>query len=133
MASIFTRIIRGEIPSIRLFENEFAIAIMDVFPLRKGHVLIIPKMETDLLFDLDDNILCELMILSKRLAKAMKKALDCQRIGLSVIGLEIPHAHIHLVPINDANDINFAQQKLAMDSAEIQEIADKIKNELKIV
>jgi histidine triad (HIT) family protein len=133
MASIFTRIIRGEIPSIRLFENEFAIAIMDVFPLRKGHVLIIPKMETDLLFDLDDNILCELMILSKRLAKAMKKALDCQRIGLSVIGLEIPHAHIHLVPINEANDINFAQQKLAMDSAEIQEIADKIKNELKIV
>lgn len=99
---------------------------MDVFPLRKGHVLVVPKREVDLLYDLEDGELTELMKMVKRVAKAMKKAIICDRIGLAVIGLEVPHAHIHLVPINEANDINFAQAKLQMTKEEIREIADEI-------
>ncbi|MFY7860619.1 MAG: HIT family protein [Chitinophagales bacterium] len=131
MPSIFTRIICGEIPSIIIDENEHAIAIMDAFPLRSGHVLVIPRVELDKFYELNDEIYTSTNLLAKRVSKAMEAAIDCERIGFSVIGLEIPHAHIHLVPINTANDINFAQEKLKMTQAEIQELADRIKKELK--
>lgn len=130
MPSIFTKIILGEIPSIKLDENEFSFAFMDIFPLRKGHVLVVPKIEVDLVYDLDEREMNELMKMTSRIAKAMKLVIPCERIGLSVIGLEVPHAHLHLVPINEANDINFAQPKLEMSLEEIQKIADQIKEAL---
>jgi histidine triad (HIT) family protein len=130
MSSIFTKIIQGEIPSIKVDENEYSYALMDIYPLRAGHVLVVSKNEVDSLFDLDEQNLNELMNMSKRIANAMKKAIVCERIGLSVIGLEIPHAHIHLVPINEANDINFAQPKMKMNPEEIQQIANRIIEEL---
>lgn len=126
MSTIFTKIINGEIPSIRVDENAYCYAFMDIYPLRAGHVLVVPKQEVDLLFDLDSQTLTELMLISKRIAKAMKKVIPCERVGLSVIGLEVPHAHIHLVPINEANDLNFAQSKLTMDIEIIQDIAEQI-------
>ncbi len=130
MSSIFTKIIQGEIPSIKVDENEFSYAFMDIYPLRAGHVLVVPKKEVDSIFDLDDENLSELIKMSKRIALSMKKTIVCERIGLSVIGLEVPHAHIHLVPINEANDINFAQPKLKMNPEEIGRIAKRITEEL---
>jgi histidine triad (HIT) family protein len=131
MPSIFTRIILGEIPSIKIDENEHAIAIMDVFPLRPGHVLVIPRVELDTFYELDNEVSTSTIILANKIAKAMEAAIDCERVGFSIIGLEIPHAHIHLVPINTANDINFAQEKLKMSQEEIQGLADRIIKELK--
>lgn len=130
MSSIFTKIIGGEIPSIKIDEDEFSYAFMDIFPLRAGHVLVVPKEEVDLIFDLNEESMNALMKMTSRIAKAMKKVIPCERIGLSILGLEVPHAHIHLVPINEANDINFAQPKLKMDQEEIQTIANRIKEEL---
>lgn len=131
MSSIFTKIILGEIPSIKIDENENAIAIMDVFPLRPGHVLVIPRVELDKFYELDNEVSISTMLLANKVAKAMETAINCERVGFSIIGLEIPHAHIHLVPINTANDINFAQQKQIMSQEEIQGLADRIKKELK--
>lgn len=131
MASIFTKIIQGDIPSIKLYENEYAYAFMDIFPLRKGHALVVPKREVDKIYEMGDSELSELILVAKKIAKAMEKAIPCDRVGMSVIGLEVPHAHIHLVPICEANDINFAQPKLEMSKDEIQFIADKIISKLK--
>lgn len=130
MASIFSKIIRGDIPCHKIDETEDYIAFLDVFPLQKGHTLVVPKKETDYIFDVEDNELAGLMLFSKRIAKAIKKAYPCNRIGVTVIGLEVPHAHIHLIPINEEKDISFAQPRLKFSDEEFAEIADKIKSEL---
>jgi histidine triad (HIT) family protein len=130
MASIFTRIIQGEIPSYKVAENAHCYAFLDIFPLQRGHVLVVPKKEVDLIFDLEDSEYQELMSFSKKIAKAIQKALPCERVGMTVIGLEVPHAHIHLVPINNVNDINFAKEKLKFSDEEFKSIAELISNNL---
>ena len=126
MASIFTKIINGEIPCYKIAENEGFIAFLEIFPLTKGHTLIIPKKEVDYIFDLDSETYLGLMEFSKDVAVAIKKVIPCQRISISVIGLEVPHAHVHLIPINSMNDCNFANQKLKLSKEEFVEIASKI-------
>lgn len=130
MASIFSRIIAGEIPCYKIAENQKFIAILDIMPLVRGHVLVIPKQETDYIFDLQDADLSEILTFAKPIAAAIEKAVPCHRIGLSVIGLEVPHAHLHLVPINSADDLNFTRPKLQPTSAELQQMADEIKKHL---
>src|SRR5579863_7264888 len=107
MSSIFSKIVSGEIPSYKIAETDNCLAFLDVFPLVKGHTLIIPKKEIGYLFDIDDSLLSEMIVFSKKVAKAVEKAVPCRRVGVAVIGLEVPHAHIHLVPLNHAGDINF--------------------------
>ena len=126
MASIFTKIINGQIPSYKVYEDERFYAFLDIFPLREGHTLLVPKQETDYLFDLPDDLLGEMNIVAKRIAKGMEQIVDCERIGMAVIGLEVPHAHIHLVPINGVHDIDFSQPKLEFTEEEFKEIALKI-------
>jgi histidine triad (HIT) family protein len=109
--SIFSKIIAGEIPSYRIAENDKFYAFLDIFPLREGHVLVVPKQETDKFFDLSDEYLSEMLVFAKPIAHAIEKAFKCNRCGISVIGLEVPHAHMHLVPINSSNDLNFTQSK----------------------
>ena len=109
--TIFSKIIAGEIPSYRIAENERFFAFLDIYPLREGHVLVIPKVETDKFFDLDDEYLREMLVFAKPIAKAIEKSFKCDRCGISVVGLEVPHAHLHLIPINTANDLNFTQPK----------------------
>jgi histidine triad (HIT) family protein len=130
MASIFTRIIQGEIPSYKVAENAHCYAFLDIFPLQRGHVLVVPKNEVDLIFDLEDSEYQELLSFSKKIAKAIQKAIPCERVGMTVIGLEVPHAHIHLVPINNVNDINFAKEKLKFSDEEFKSIAELISNNL---
>jgi histidine triad (HIT) family protein len=130
MASIFTRIIQGEIPSYKVAENAHCYAFLDIFPLQRGHVLVVSKKEVDLIFDLEDSEYLELMSFSKKIAKAIQKAIPCERVGMTVIGLEVPHAHIHLVPINNVNDINFAKEKLKFSDEEFKSIAELISNNL---
>lgn len=126
MPSIFSRIIAGEIPCYKIAENESFIAFLDVNPLAKGHTLVVPKTETDYLFDLNDNLLSEILVFSKLVAKAIEKAIPCKRIGLTVIGLEVPHAHIHLIPISSESDMNFRNPKLKLSTEEMQKIAAEI-------
>jgi len=128
MASIFTKIISGEIPSYKIAENDKFLAFLDVFPLVHGHVLVVPKKEIDYIFDIDDTDLSEMLIFAKGVAKALKKSVECKRIGVAVIGLEVPHAHIHLVPMNTANDINFTQAKIKPSPEELSLMADKIRS-----
>jgi histidine triad (HIT) family protein len=128
MSSIFTKIINGDIPSYKIAENDQFLAILDAFPLVKGHVLVIPKQEIDYIFDLPDQLLADLFIFAKCLAPAIEKAMPCQRIGITVIGLEVPHAHVHLVPMNSANDVNFTQPKIKVEASEMEEIAGKIRS-----
>lgn len=130
MPSIFTKIINGEVPCYKIAEDENYIAFLDVFPLKKGHTLVVPKKEIDYIFDLDSETYQGLMMFSKKIAEAIKRAYPCNRIGLSVIGLEVPHAHIHLVPINTMNDMNFANDKLTYSKEEFIECAEKIKRNL---
>lgn len=130
MPSIFTKIINEEIPCYKIAEDENYIAFLDVFPLKKGHTLVVPKKEIDYIFDLDSETYQGLMMFSKKIAEAIKRAYPCNRIGLSVIGLEVPHAHIHLVPINTMNDMNFANDKLTYSKEEFIECAEKIKRNL---
>ena len=130
MPSIFTKIINGEIPSYKIAENEDCVAFLDVFPLQKGHTLIVPKKEVDKLFDLDDSSYSKLFSFSKHVAKAIEKAFPCNRVGVAVIGLEVPHAHIHLIPINDMDDMNFANNKLKLQPQEFIDIAEAIKKEI---
>ena len=118
MATIFSRIIAGEIPSYKIAENDDYIAFLDVFPLKKGHVLVVPKKEVDYIFDLDDASYDGLMSFSKSIAKAIKQAIPCNRIAMSVIGLEVPHAHVHLIPMNTMNDANFSNEKLKLTKEE---------------
>jgi histidine triad (HIT) family protein len=128
MSSIFTKIINGDIPSYKIAENDQFLAILDAFPLVKGHVLVIPKQEIDYIFDLPNLLLADLFIFAKGLAPAIEKAVPCQRIGITVIGLEVPHAHVHLVPMNSANDVNFTQPKIKVEASEMEEIAGKIRS-----
>lgn len=119
MASIFSKIISGEIPAYVIAENEHFIAFLDVFPLVEGHTLVIPKKEIDYIFDIEDSMLAEMMVFSKQVAGAVRAAIPCKRVGVAVIGLEVPHAHIHLVPMQTVHDINFTQAKLKPTAEEL--------------
>ena len=130
MPGIFSKIISGEIPSYKIAENEKFFAFLDIFPLVKGHVLVVPKIETDKLFDLEDDYLAGILLFAKPIAHAIEKAFHCNRCGISVIGIEVPHAHIHLVPLNSANDLNFTKQKLKLSPEELKAIQEKIVNAL---
>lgn len=124
--TIFSKIIAGQIPSYRIAENDKFFAFLDIFPLRKGHTLVVPKTETDKFFDLSKEYLSELLVFAQPIAKAIEKSFDCNRCGLSVVGLEVPHAHLHLIPINNANDLNFNQPKLKLSEEELKEVQQKI-------
>lgn len=126
MATIFTRIIKGEIPCYRIAEDDRYFAFLDINPLKKGHTLVVPKQETDYVFDLDDDQVQGLMLFSKKVAAAIKAAYPCNRIGVAVLGLEVPHAHVHLVPMDTMNDINFKNPKLKLSPEEFREIAQNI-------
>jgi histidine triad (HIT) family protein len=130
MSSIFSKIIAGESPAHKIAENDKFLAFLDVFPLVQGHVLVVPKKETDYIFDIEDAELSEMIIFAKHVSKAIRKAVPCKRIGMSVIGLEVPHAHIHLVPMNTANDLNFTREKIKPSQQELSEMAEKIKSNL---
>lgn len=130
MASIFTRIINREIPGHIIAENDKYIAFLDVMPLVHGHVLVVPKQEVDYIFDLDDETLSGLYVFAKRIAHAIKKSVPCKRVGIAVIGLEVPHTHVHLVPMNSVGDINFTQPKLKPSQEELTGVAEKIRKAL---
>ncbi len=124
--SIFTKIISGELPSYKIAEDENFFAFLDIFPLRKGHVLVIPKQEVDKMFDLPQDILKGLLVFAQPIAKAIEKSFDCNRCGMSAIGIEVPHAHLHLIPINTANDLNFTQEKMKFSDEEMKAVQEKI-------
>lgn len=124
--TLFSRIIAGEIPSYRIAENDQFFAFLDIFPLVKGHVLVIPKMEVDKFFDMPDKCLSGILLFAKPIAHAIEKAFDCNRCGISVVGLEVPHAHLHLMPINHVDDINFSRPKLTLSPEELEEVRERI-------
>ncbi|RPE14053.1 HIT family protein [Chitinophaga lutea] len=124
--TIFSKIIKGEIPSYKIAENEHFYAFLDIFPLVQGHTLIVPKVETDKFFDVDDQLLAEWLLFAKPIARAIEQAIPCNRVGMSVVGLEVPHAHMHLIPINSADDLNFTRQKLKLSQEEFKAIQEKI-------
>jgi histidine triad (HIT) family protein len=124
--TIFSKIIAGQIPSYKIVENEKFFAFLDIFPLVEGHVLVVPKTETDNMFDLGDEYLSELLVFSRPIAKAIEKAFDCNRCGMAVVGLEVPHAHLHLVPINTIDDLNFTKGKIRLSPEELKASQDKI-------
>ncbi|MGV3632532.1 MAG: HIT family protein [Bacteroidota bacterium] len=126
METIFSKILRSEIPCHKVAENERFLAFLDIQPLKRGHVLVIPKTETDYIFDLEDETLSEMILFSKEVAARIKAVFPCKKVGVAVIGLEVPHAHIHLIPINTMNDMNFANDKLRLEQNELAEIAEKI-------
>jgi histidine triad (HIT) family protein len=127
MASIFSKIIAGDIPCYKIAENDDFIAFLDVFPLKKGHTLVVPKKEVDYIFDLDEETYSGLMNFSKQVAVAIKQAVPCNRISVGVFGLEVPHAHVHLIPMNTMNDVNFANEKLKLSKEEFEQIAFEIR------
>lgn len=129
MASIFSKIIAGEIPSHKIAEDEQYYAFLDIFPVAKGHTLVVPKKEVDYIYDLDDETLAGLHIFAKKVAKAIEKAVPCQRIGLAVVGLEVPHAHVHLIPINSMADMDFTNKK-QMTQEQLFEVAEEIRKYL---
>lgn len=131
MATIFSKIVNGEIPSYKIAENDQFYSFLDISPLKIGHTLVIPKREVDYVFDLGDEELAELHIFAKKIAVAIKQAFPCERVGVAVIGLEVPHAHIHLVPIDQMKDIDFTQKKLSLDPKTMKETAEKIRSYLK--
>ena len=124
--TIFSRIIAGEIPGYKIAENERFFAFLDIFPLREGHVLVVPKTETDNLFDLPDQYLSEILLFARPIAHAIEKSFACNRCGISVVGLEVPHAHLHLIPINSANDLNFTQAKPKASDESLKKVQEKI-------
>ncbi|MCB0477297.1 MAG: HIT family protein [Crocinitomicaceae bacterium] len=128
MATIFSKIIEGSIPCHKIAENDQFLAFLDISPLQKGHTLVIPKKEVDFIFDLEDDLLAQMMVFAKQTAHKIKKAFPCEKIGVAVIGLEVPHAHIHLIPINKMDDMNFANEKLVLSQKELSEIASKIRD-----
>ncbi len=130
MATIFTNIINGEIPAYKIAEDDNYLAFLDIMPLVEGHVLVIPKQEVDYIFDLEDEILAGLNVFAKKVAKAIDKAIPCTRVGVAVIGLEVPHTHVHLVPLNSMDDINFTRPKLSLSKEKMEEIQQKITSEL---
>ncbi|HSI71296.1 MAG TPA: HIT family protein [Gillisia sp.] len=127
MTSIFTKLINREIPGHIIAEDENYIAFLDIMPLVRGHVLVVPKQEISYIFDMDDQLLAGLHVFSKKVAKAIDKTIKCTRVGVAVIGLEVPHVHIHLVPLNSMDDINFTRPKLKLDDEELAHIAEKIR------
>jgi histidine triad (HIT) family protein len=127
MATLFTRIIKKEIPAHIVAEDDNFLAFLDINPLKEGHTLVIPKKEVDYIFDLDDDVLSGIMIFAKKVAEAIEKVVVCERIGVAVIGLEVPHAHIHLIPINSVGDINFQKEKLKPSQDELAKTADAIR------
>ena len=131
--TIFSKIIAGEIPSYKIAENEKFFAFLDIFPLRKGHVLVVPKTETDKFFDLTDDYLAEMLVFAKPIAKSIEKSFPCDRCGISVIGLEVPHAHLHLIPINSASDLNFNQEKLKLTPEEMKKVQEKIVSNIEAI
>ncbi len=130
MATIFSKIIAGDIPSYKIAENDNFYAFLDIFPMREGHVLVVPKVEVDKFFEVDDILLSEWLIFAKPIAKAIERAFACERCGVSVIGLEVPHAHMHLVPINSADDLNFTRAKLKLTPEQLKEVQAKILDKL---
>ncbi len=128
--TIFSKIIAGEIPSFKIAENEKCFAFLDIFPLVKGHTLVIPKLEIDNLFDLPKDYLSEILIFAQPIAKAIEKSFPCNRCGISVVGLEVPHAHVHLIPINTMDDLNFTRGKLTLSQNELKETQEKILSNL---
>ena len=131
MASIFSRIVAGEIPCYKVAEDDRYFAFLDISPVAKGHTLVIPKQEVDYIFDLDDEIYSGLMAFARRVARALEGAVACKRVGVAVMGLEVPHAHIHLVPITTEGDMNFFREKLSLPADEMAEIAAKIAQQMK--
>lgn len=131
MSTIFSKIISGEIPCYKIAETENCFAFLDISPLAKGHTLVVPKKEIDYIFDIEDKLLCELNIFAKQIAKAIQKAYPCPKVGIAVIGLEVPHAHIHLVPLNNVGDLDFKRPKLELSKEEFEEIAKNIISYLK--
>ncbi len=131
MATIFSRIVAGEIPCHKIAENEEFFAFLDINPVAKGHTLVIPKDETDYIFDLDDAVLGRMMAFAKRVARAQEAAISCKRVGIAVMGLEVPHAHIHLIPITKESDMYFGSSKLSLTGDELAEIAASIRKEFK--
>ena len=132
MATIFTKIIRGEIPCYKIAEDERYFAFLDINPLMAGHTLVVPKTETDYIFDLNDNDLSGMMLFAKKVAMGIEKAIPCARIGVAILGLEVPHAHIHLVPMNTMSDLNFKNPKLKFTPEEFTKIARKISEKVKL-
>lgn len=130
MPTIFSRIVKGEIPCHKILEDDRFLAFLDVFPLVEGHTLVIPKVEIDYIFDMDDEALGEMMVFSKRAAAMIKSAIPCLKIGVSVIGLEVPHAHIHLIPMQQVSDMNFSRPKLTLSQEALSTTADKIRKSL---
>ncbi|MBN1118789.1 MAG: HIT family protein [Bacteroidales bacterium] len=130
MATVFSKIIKGEIPCYKVAENDKFFAFLDINPLSKGHTLVVPKQEVDYIYDLDDKSIAEIHVFAKKVALAIEKTCECNRIGIAVIGLEVPHAHIHLVPINSIGDLNFANPKIRFTPEEFNEIAKNIRAEI---
>lgn len=128
MPTIFSKIIQGEIPSYKIAENEKFYSFLDIAPLTKGHTLVVPKIENDYIFDLDDQTLGELMIFSKKIALAIEKNINCKRIGMAVIGLDVPHTHVHLVPLNTIDDLDFSKERIQLTPDEFRQIASEISN-----
>ena len=127
MATIFTKIVEGQIPSYKIYDDEKFYAFLDINPMAKGHTLVIPKQEVDYLFDIDDSVLSEMIFVAKKIAKAMEQAVACTRVGMMVIGLEVPHAHIHLIPIQKEGDMNLSNKRVELSNDEFEQIAkDKI-------
>jgi histidine triad (HIT) family protein len=124
--TIFSKIIVGQIPSYKIAEDERFFAFLDIFPLREGHTLVIPKVEVDKFFDLGDEYLSEMLLFAKPIAHAIEKAFRCNRCGISVVGIEVPHAHLHLIPINSANDLNFTQPKMKLSEDDLKNAQEKI-------
>ena len=131
--TIFSKIIAGEIPGYMIAENDKFGAFLDAFPLREGHTLVVPKLEVDNMFDLPEDYLSELLVFAQPIAKAIEKAFDCNRCGISVVGLEVPHAHVHLIPINSANDLNFNQSKMKISPGDLKKSQEKILAQLAII
>jgi len=129
--TIFSKIIAGEIPAYKIAENDKFFAFLDIFPLADGHVLVVPKIEVDKFFDVPDDYLAEMLVFAKPIAKAIERAFDCNRCGMAVVGLEVPHAHMHLVPINNIDDLNFTRGKLKRTSEQLKETQARLLEELK--
>ncbi len=130
MTSIFTRIIKGEIPCYKIFEDEQVFAFLDINPVSKGHTLLIPKVEVDYYFDLEEDLLAHLSIQSKNIANAIREATSCERVGVAVVGLEVPHAHVHLIPINQMSDFSFSGKKLKLSPEEFESLAKDIRSRI---
>jgi histidine triad (HIT) family protein len=126
MSSVFSKIIRGEIPSYRIAENDNFYAFLDIFPLVKGHTLVVPKLEVDKFFDVTDDLLGEWLLFAKPIAQSIERVFPCNRVGVSVVGLEVPHAHMHLIPINTVDDMNFHRPKLKLTEAEFKAVQEQI-------